>query len=54
MTIIDYFAWIVLVVIVLSAVARFIAVAMLPGRIAKKRRHPRRRRSTPPAGSGCC
>lgn len=37
---IDYFAWFVLIVIVLSVVAAFIVLAMLPGKTAKKRQHP--------------
>jgi uncharacterized membrane protein len=37
---IDVFAWIVLVVLVLSTVAIVIFLAMLPGSIARKRHHP--------------
>jgi Protein of unknown function (DUF3302) len=36
----DIFAWIVLIVMVLSTVAVVVFLAMLPGRIAKKRNHP--------------
>lgn len=40
MTGIDYFAWLVLLVIVVSVVLAFVALAMLPGQIARKRGHP--------------
>lgn len=40
MTGIDYFAWFVLIVIVVATVAVFVALARLPGQIAKKREHP--------------
>lgn len=40
MTGIDYFAWFVLIVIVVSVTYVFIALARLPGQIAKKRGHP--------------
>ncbi|TCL75532.1 DUF3302 domain-containing protein [Rhizobium sp. BK251] len=40
MSIIDFFAWIVLIVLVLSTVAVIVFLAMLPGMIAKKRNHP--------------
>ena len=40
MTGIDYFAWFVLIVIVVSMVYLFIALARLPGQIAEKRGHP--------------
>ena len=40
MTGIDYFAWFVLIVIVVSLVYVFIALARLPGQIAAKRGHP--------------
>ena len=40
MTGIDYFAWFVLLVIIVSAVVIFLALARLPGQIAKKRNHP--------------
>jgi hypothetical protein len=36
----DIFAWIVLIVMVHSTVAVVVFLAMLPGRIAKKRNHP--------------
>ena len=40
MTGIDYFAWLVLIVIVVSLVAILIVVAQLPGRMARARNHP--------------
>ena len=40
MSFIDYFAWLVLLVLLASAVAIFVAMAVAPGRIAKKRNHP--------------
>lgn len=40
MTGIDYFAWFVLIVIIVATVAVFIALARLPGQIAQKRGHP--------------
>jgi hypothetical protein len=40
MSFIDLFAWIVLVVLVATAVAVFVALGMMPGRIARKRGHP--------------
>ena len=40
MAMIDIFAWIVLTVLVGSTVAVVIFLAMLPGMIAKKRKHP--------------
>jgi hypothetical protein len=40
MTFIDIFAWIVLVVLVATAVAVFVALGMMPGRIARRRGHP--------------
>ena len=40
MTGIDYFSWFVLIVILVSLVVLFIALARLPGRMAKKRGHP--------------
>ncbi len=40
MTGIDYFAWFVLIVIVVSVAYVFIALARLPGQIAEKRGHP--------------
>ena len=40
MTAIDYFAWAVLIVIVLSVAVLLVAVAMLPGKVARARGHP--------------
>ncbi|GLS43770.1 DUF3302 domain-containing protein [Methylobacterium brachythecii] len=40
MSFIDVFAWIVLVVLIMTLVAVFVALGMIPGRIAKKRGHP--------------
>jgi uncharacterized BrkB/YihY/UPF0761 family membrane protein len=40
MSFIDLFAWIVLVVLVATAVAVFVALGMMPGHIARKREHP--------------
>ena len=40
MSALDIFAWIVLIVLVLSTVAVIVFLAMLPGIIAKKRNHP--------------
>ncbi|HEV7309657.1 DUF3302 domain-containing protein [Ensifer sp.] len=40
MSFIDLFAWIVLVVLVVSTVAVLIFLAMLPGSIARRRNHP--------------
>jgi uncharacterized BrkB/YihY/UPF0761 family membrane protein len=40
MPFIDLFAWIVLVVLVATVVAVFIALGMMPGRIARRRGHP--------------
>lgn len=40
MAAIDYFAWFVLIVIIVSVVWAFVALARLPGKIAKKRNHP--------------
>ncbi|WP_425046350.1 DUF3302 domain-containing protein [Primorskyibacter sp. S87] len=40
MTGLDYFAWIILITLVIVAVAGFIILAMLPGKIAAKRGHP--------------
>ncbi len=40
MALIDYFAWLVLIVIVVSAVYVLVALAMLPGKIATKNNHP--------------
>ena len=40
MSFIDIFAWIVLLVLVATVVAIFVALGMMPGRIARKRGHP--------------
>ncbi|MGZ2385607.1 DUF3302 domain-containing protein [Rhizobium brockwellii] len=40
MSILDIFAWIVLVVLALSTIAVVVFLAMLPGMIAKRRNHP--------------
>ena len=40
MAAIDYFAWFVLIVIVVSVAWAFVALARLPGKMAKKRNHP--------------
>ena len=40
MTGIDYFAWLVFIVIILSVVYVFVALAQLPGKTARKRGHP--------------
>jgi len=40
MDLLDLFAWIVLIVLLLILVAVIIALAMLPGEIAKRRHHP--------------
>ena len=40
MTGIDYFSWFVLIVIIVSIVVLFIALARLPGQMAMKRGHP--------------
>jgi uncharacterized BrkB/YihY/UPF0761 family membrane protein len=40
MTVIDIFAWIVLLVLVGTLVAVFVALGTMPGRIARKRGHP--------------
>lgn len=40
MAAIDIFAWIVLAVLVLTAVAIFVALGMAPGHIARSRGHP--------------
>jgi uncharacterized BrkB/YihY/UPF0761 family membrane protein len=37
---IDIFAWIVLIILIATAVAIFVALGMAPGRIAHKRGHP--------------
>lgn len=36
----DIFAWIVLIVLSVTLVAVFVALGMMPGRIARKRGHP--------------
>ncbi len=40
MTGLDYFAWVVLIVLVVATIAVFLTLAMLPGKIAKQRHHP--------------
>lgn len=40
MSITDLFAWIVLVVLIATLVAIFVALGMLPGHIARQRKHP--------------
>lgn len=40
MSFIDYFAWFILIVLLVSATAILIAMAAAPGQIAKKRNHP--------------
>ena len=40
MTALDIFAWIVLIVLVLTTVAVLVFLAMLPGMIARRRNHP--------------
>lgn len=40
MSLLDIFAWIVLVVLVFSTIAVVLFLAMLPGMIARKRNHP--------------
>jgi hypothetical protein len=40
MAFIDYFAWFILIVLLATAVAIFVAMATAPGYIAKKRGHP--------------
>jgi prepilin signal peptidase PulO-like enzyme (type II secretory pathway) len=40
MSMLDIFAWIVLIVLVASTVAVVIFLAMLPGMIARQRNHP--------------
>jgi len=37
---IDIFAWIVLLVVVATLVASFVALGVMPGRIARRRGHP--------------
>jgi hypothetical protein len=40
MPFIDLFAWIVLLVVVATLVATFVALGVMPGRIARRRGHP--------------
>lgn len=40
MPLIDIFAWIVLVVLIATLIAIFVALGMLPGHIARQRKHP--------------
>lgn len=40
MSVLDIFAWVVLVVLVGTLIAIFVFLAMLPGRIAQRRNHP--------------
>jgi hypothetical protein len=40
MSLIDLFAWIVLIVLLATVVAVFVALGMMPGYIARKRSHP--------------
>ena len=40
MSFIDIFAWVVLLVLVATLVTVFVALGMMPGRIARKRGHP--------------
>jgi predicted outer membrane lipoprotein len=40
MPLVDLFAWIVLAVLLATAVGIFLALGMMPGRIARKRGHP--------------
>ena len=40
MSLLDLFAWVVLIILVLSTVAVIVFLAMLPGMIAKGRNHP--------------
>ena len=40
MTFIDIFAWIVLLVLIATGVGIFVALGIMPGRIARKRGHP--------------
>lgn len=36
----DIFAWVVLLIVVATLVATFVALGMMPGRIARRRGHP--------------
>jgi len=40
MRLIDIFAWTALIVLIATLVAIFVALGMMPGRIARKRGHP--------------
>jgi hypothetical protein len=40
MTGLDIFAWVVLITLIATGIFAFIVLAMLPGKIAKKRGHP--------------
>jgi uncharacterized BrkB/YihY/UPF0761 family membrane protein len=40
MSLVDLFAWIVLVVLIALLVAIFVLIGMLPGMVARKRNHP--------------
>jgi hypothetical protein len=40
MSLVDIFAWIVLVVLIAMLVAIFVLIGMLPGMVARKRNHP--------------
>lgn len=40
MTGLDYFAWVVLIVLIAVTLVAFIVLAMLPGKIAAQRGHP--------------
>jgi hypothetical protein len=40
MSLLDLFAWLVLIILILSTVAVIVFLAMLPGMIAKGRKHP--------------
>jgi NADH:ubiquinone oxidoreductase subunit 6 (subunit J) len=39
-SVLDIFAWVVLVVLIGTVIAIFVFLAMLPGRIARQRSHP--------------
>jgi len=40
MSFIDVFAWIILIVLVLTVIVVFVGLGMAPGYFAKKRNHP--------------
>ena len=40
MTALDYFAWVVLIVLILTVLVGFVVLARLPGQIAHSRNHP--------------